>query len=50
MFQIFMQKKISNQTLNRDPIEENFEDFDVSSGSGGNKPDTNGHLEALSKS
>lgn len=31
-------------------MEENFEDFDVSSGSGGNKPETNGHLEAFSKS
>jgi len=39
-----------NDTLNREPIEENLEDLDVSSGSGGKRPATNGHLEALNKS
>lgn len=31
-------------------MEENLEDFDDSTGSGGNKRATKGHLEALSKS
>lgn len=39
-----------NDTLKREPIEENLEDFDVSSGSGGKRPDTKEHLEALNKS
>ena len=33
-------------TLKRDPIDENFEDFDVSSDRGGNKPETKEHLES----
>jgi len=33
-------------TLNREPIEENFDCLDDSSGEGGNNPDTKGHLEA----
>lgn len=41
-------------TLKRDPIDENlddlFEDLVVSSGTGGNNPDTNEHLDELSKS
>ena len=35
------------QTLNREPIEENFDDFEDSSGKGGNKPDTKEHSEVL---
>jgi len=31
-------------------MEENFEDLDVSSGSGGKRPTTKGHLEAPNKS
>ena len=34
-----------NDTLKREPIEENLEDFDVSSGSGGKRPDTKEHLD-----
>lgn len=37
-------------TLKRDAIEENFEDLDDSSGSGGKSPATKGHLEAPNKS
>ena len=33
-------------TLNREPIKENFDYLDDSSGEGGNKPNTKGHLEA----
>lgn len=36
-------------TLNRVPIEENFDCFDDSSGSGGNKFAINEHLEAFNK-
>ena len=36
-------------TLKRDPMEENFDDFDVSSGRGGNRLTTKGHFEAVSK-
>lgn len=36
-------------TLKRDPIEENLEDFDDSSGEGGNRPATNEHVEAVSR-
>lgn len=42
--------RINKDTLKRAPIEENLEDFDVSSGSGGKRPDTKGHFEALNKS
>ena len=42
------QKK--NDALKREPIEENFEDFDVSSGGGGKRPATKEHLEELNKS
>lgn len=34
-------------TLNREPIDENFDDFEDSSGNGGNKPDTKEQVEAL---
>lgn len=34
-------------TLNREPIDENFDDLDESSDKGGNRPETKGHLEAL---
>lgn len=37
-------------TLKRAPMEENLEDLDVSSGGGGNSPEINEHLEALSSS
>lgn len=41
-------------TLKRDPMDENLaeflEDLFVSSGTGGNNPATNEHLEALSNS
>jgi len=37
-------------TLKRAPMEENLEDLDVSSGGGGNNPEMNEHLEALSSS
>jgi len=33
--------------LNREPIEENFDDLDESSAEGGNKPATKEHFEAL---
>lgn len=36
-------------TLNRVPIEENFDCFDDSSGSGGKRSATNEHLEAFNK-
>lgn len=36
-------------TLKRDPMEENLDDFDDSSGSGGNRPRTNKQFEAVSK-
>lgn len=36
-------------TLKRDPIDENFDDFEDSSGRGGNRPATNEHLEAVNK-
>ena len=39
-----------SQTLNREPIEENFDDLEDSSGKGGNKPETKEHLEALKSS
>lgn len=35
------------QTLNREPMDENFDVLEDSSGSGGNKPDTNEHLDAV---
>lgn len=37
-------------TLKRDPIEENLDDFDDSSGEGGNRPATNGHFDAVKRS
>lgn len=41
-------------TLKREPIDENFEDLEEdlveSSGSGGNRPATKEHLEALNRS
>lgn len=38
------------KTLKRDPMEENFEDLDDSSGRAGNKPATKEHFEAVNKS
>lgn len=35
-------------TLNLDPIEENLDDFDESSGSGGKSAATKSHFEAVS--
>lgn len=35
------------ETLNREPIDENFDDLAESSGKGGNKPETKEHLDAL---
>lgn len=32
-------------TLNREPIDENFDDLEDSSAKGGNKPETKEHLE-----
>ena len=44
---IFAKKKgEKSPTLNREPIEENFDLLDDSSGEGRNKPDTKGHVEA----
>lgn len=34
-------------TLNREPIEENFDDLDDSSDRGGNRPDTKEQFEAV---
>jgi len=47
-----MERKEKNVelTLKRAPMEENLEDLDVSSGGGGNNPEINEHLEALSSS
>ena len=36
-------------TLKRAPMEENLDDFDDSSGSGGNRPTTKEHFEAVNK-
>lgn len=36
-------------TLKRVPMEENFDCFDDSSGSGGNRPATNEHFDASNK-
>ena len=36
-------------TLKRVPMEENLDCFDVSSGSGGKRLATNGHLDAFSR-
>lgn len=38
---------ILRRTLNREPIDENFDDLEDSSVKGGNNPETKGHLEAL---
>jgi len=37
-------------TLKRDPIEENLDDLEVSSGSGGKRADTKVHFEACKRS
>lgn len=42
-----LEKKL---TLNREPIEENFDDLEDSSGKGGNKPDTKEHVEVHNRS
>ena len=39
-----------NNTLKRDPMEENLDDFQDSSGSGGNSPTTKGNLDAVNRS
>ena len=39
-----------NDTLKRDPMDENLDDLDDSSGSGGNKPTTKGHFESVKSS
>lgn len=46
------QKRVAevNNTLKRDPIEENFDDFEDSSGERGNRPATNEHFEAIRRS
>ena len=36
-------------TLKRAPMEENLDDFDDSSGRGGNRPTTKEHFEAVNK-
>jgi hypothetical protein len=36
-------------TLKREPMEENLDDFDDSSGSGGNRPATKGQFEAVNR-
>ena len=41
-----IKKKLDHHTLNREPIEENFDCLEDSSAKGGNKPDTKEHLEA----
>jgi len=43
---LWKRKEKKSPTLNREPIEENFDLLDDSSGEGTNKPDTKGHLEA----
>ena len=40
----------TGSTLKRDPMEENLDDFDVSSGSGGNRPATKEHFDAVKRS
>lgn len=40
-------RKENLSTLNREPIEENFDVLEDSSAKGGNKDDTKEHLEAL---
>lgn len=40
----------NRSTLKREPMEENLEDLVVSSGSGGKRPATKGHLEAPNRS
>lgn len=50
MYQITNEVLEKKDTLKREPIDENLEDFDVSSGSGGKRADTKGHLEAINKS
>ena len=44
---VTMKGEQTNQTLNREPIEEKFDDLDESSAEGGNNPTTNEHLDAL---
>ena len=41
---------VKTNTLKRDPIEENLDDFEDSSGEGGNSPATKEHFEAVSRS
>lgn len=36
-------------TLNREPMEENFDVLDESSAKDGNNPETNGHVEAFKR-
>jgi len=39
--------ELINFTLNRAPIDENFEDLDESLEGGGNRPETKEHFEAV---
>lgn len=41
---------IEVNTLKREPIEENFDDLEDSSATGGKRPATKEHLETLNKS
>lgn len=50
MWCMYTSEQWNNDTLKREAIEENFDDLDVSSGRGGNRPATKGHVEALNKS
>lgn len=43
------EKEMHVITLKRDPMEANLDDFDDSSGSGGNRPTTKEHFEAVNK-
>ena len=39
-----------NNTLKRDPMDENLDDFEDSSAGGGNRPATKEHFEAVNRS
>lgn len=41
---------MQTNTLKRDPMEENLDDFEDSSGDGGIRPATKGHFDAINKS
>ena len=44
-----LKKKLHTLTLKHALMEENLDDFDDSSGSGGNRPTTKEHFEAVNK-